>query len=187
MSKNNILVWLLAGFLLMNPVSCNSNRDITAPRYFLPSGPVRVAKEAYGGWMEAILDQSEVLTSVRGELITIHEDTVYILSQSQLNGVPVSAVKNAKLELHLPNATGFTIWSVAGGLLSPFVNGYYSLFTFPAWLISGIAVSTNAANQPNMIHFPATGLEEFKKFSRFPQGLPAGLELDKLEPKPLSR
>jgi hypothetical protein len=101
--------------------------------------------------------------------------------------VPVSVVKHAKLELHLQNATGFTVWSVAGGLLSPYINGYYALFTFPAWLISGINVSSSAANQPHIIHFPATGLDEFKKFSRFPQGLPAGIDPGQLEPKPLTR
>jgi hypothetical protein len=69
MSKSNFLVWLLAGWLLMNTISCQGNRDITAPRHFLPSGPVRVAKEAHGGWIEAILNQPWALNSVRGELI----------------------------------------------------------------------------------------------------------------------
>jgi hypothetical protein len=101
--------------------------------------------------------------------------------------VPVSVVKHAKLELHLRNATGFTVWSVVGGLLSPYINGYYVLFTLPAWLISGVAVSSSAANQSHIIHFPATGLDEFKKFSRFPQGLPAEINPRQLEPKSLTR
>ena len=170
----------------MTTIGCRPNKDITAPEGFLPSGPVRVAKEAYGAWMVAIVNQSGTLTPVQGELITIHDDTVYILSQSQLNAMPVSAVEHAKLELHLQNALGYTLWSLAGGL-STLSHGFFLIFTAPMWVISGAVVSSNAANKPNIIHYPATGLDEFKKFSRFPQGLPAEMDFGKLEPKPVKR
>ena len=186
MSKSNLLLWLLASWLLTTTIGCQVNRDITAPNGFLPSGPVKVAKEAYGGWMVAMQNQSGTLTPVQGELITIHDDTVYILSQSQLNAIPVSAVSHAKLELHYQNALGYTLWSVAGGL-STLSHGFGLIYTAPMWLISGLSVSSSAARQPNIIHFPQTGLDEFKKFSRFPQGRPADVDLRKLEPKPLTR
>lgn len=186
MSKSNRAAWMVAIWACACLASCQVNKDMRAPKGFLPTGPAKVAREAYGGWMVAILNPSRNAALVQGELITIQNDTLYVLSQPSLTAIPVSDVENARLELHLQNASGFALWALAGGF-STLSHGAFLIFSLPAWAIFGTSVSSSAARQPNIIHYPGIGFEEFKKFSRFPQGLPPGVDPYKLEGKPVIR
>lgn len=186
MSKNRLLVWFLAGWILGGAPACRMNKEITSPRDFLPSGPAGVARETYGGWMVATLKSSEDAGTVQGELIAVHNDSVYVLSPSQVDAFPLSDLDSAKLELHRHRVTGYVLASVLGGI-STLSHGGFLLFTAPMWLITGISVSSSVSKQPNVIYFPQTAIDEFRKFSRFPQGLPTGIAPEQLVAKPLTR
>jgi hypothetical protein len=186
MSKTKLLLGLLIGGALGALPGCQVNRDLTAPVGYLPAGPAKVAQDAHGGWMQAILSSSNQVMSVQGELITIHDDTVYILTYAQMNAIPVPDLQNAKLEVHRQNPVGFALWGLAGGI-STLSHGGFLIFSAPLWAIFGTTNTSSVARQPNILLHPGTGLEEFKKFSRFPQGLPEGINLEQLVPKPLNQ
>ena len=186
MSKSKLLVWLLTSWAFWGTLGCRLNKEITSPRDFLPSGPAGVARETYGGWMVATLKSSEDGGTVQGELITVHNDSVYVLTPSQLDAFPFSDLDSAKLELHRHRVTSYVLASVLGGI-STLSHGGFLLFTAPMWLITGITLSNSVPKQPNVIYFPQTAIEEFRKFSRFPQGLPRGLAPEQLVAKPFTQ
>ncbi len=127
---------------------------------------------ANGSWV-ALKSRSGVVRS--GELLAVENDgMIYIQLLPTLNPTAVSpdTLKSAHLVKFNPEASG-----IAGlaflGTLTTISNGWYLVFTAPAWILVGTGATTSRSHEPHMV-VPPKELNELKPYARFPAGMPAG-------------
>ncbi|HKE90058.1 MAG TPA: hypothetical protein VKB45_06960 [Gemmatimonadales bacterium] len=154
-----------------------------APGGFLP-GPSEAGQDGYGAWIEVgvpVAGRSD--TTITGELIAASADTLWILPDSgRVAAVPTRTVRNGQVARYRSEAgsvAGFT----ALGVVSTISNGAFLLLTAPAWLITGIVASSNESHAP-LRHLPPRAWADLAADARFPQGLPPGIDLGEIRPKP---
>lgn len=164
---------------LLCAVACAGN---PAPAGFLPS-PAQAVRDVYGGWIEVTVSAGRRDSTIAGELIAARADTVWILPDGAgMVTVPTSTVKKGRVARYRSDAgaiAGFT----ALGVVSTVSNGYLGGFTAPLWIITGIVASSNESRAP-LRGVPPLAWTDLAAYARFPQGLPAGIDLGEIRPKP---
>lgn len=161
-------------------------------RTFAPSGWLPATDEyqvnVYGGWMTLVVlgnstEEQEEYFEYKGEFLSSDSDNVYLLADS-VYIVNKANIRSAILELTQKNTEAYAGWGAAF-LLTPVINGRYSLFTGPLGIISGAAAASGeaardryASEHPDNMYWSIV-----QKFARFPQGLPEGIDLNKVKPK----
>lgn len=167
---------------LLCAVACASN---PAPEGFLPS-PALAVRDVYGGWIEVTVSAGRHDSTIAGELIAARADTVWILPDSgPVAVVSTSSVKHGRVARYTSQAgaiAGFT----ALGVVSTISNGFLLGITAPLWIITGIVASSNESHAP-LAAVPPHVWTDLAAFARFPQGLPAGIDLGEIRPKPGAR
>jgi len=166
--------------LLLLAVACAYN---PAPEGFLPA-PSEAAHDVYGAWIELsvpVVGRRD--TTIAGELIAASADTVWILpDSSRVAAVPTFSVRNGQVTRYRSGA-GAVAGLTALGILSTLSNGAFLLFTAPAWLITGVVASSNESRAP-LRAVPPLAWADLAAYARFPQGLPPGIDLGEIRPKP---
>jgi hypothetical protein len=152
-------------------------------------GPPEVSKSFTGCWIDILSDSGDsaaLQINLSGELIALQVDTAYILTEISFTAIPVKNIKSAKLYVFKPQgAMGPVV-----GLLSfiPNVAGEIANSTGGGFLLLGLPVAATGilfglgeAQSNATLKYPdKNSFNEFVKFARFPQGLPSGLETEKL-------
>ncbi len=123
-----------------------------------------------GAYVKLNLQQRYV---TEGELITVDEKEVIILTNVGIRKVEKTKIKRFKVIYAAPRKLG---WLVALLTLSTAGHGYFMVFTVPLTLIGGPLV----ANRKYTYRFTNNDIDfnEMKKYARFPQGIPAGLKIE---------
>ena len=167
---------------LILAVACAGN---PAPAGFLPS-PAQAPQNAYGGWIQVTVPAGRHDSTIAGELIAARADTVWVLPDSgPVVAVPTSTVKQGRVARYTSEAgaiSGFT----ALGVVSTISNGFLLGITAPLWIITGIVASSNESRAP-LRDVPPLAWADLAAFARFPQGLPPGIDLGEIRPKPVAR
>jgi hypothetical protein len=171
---------MLAPLLLA--VACVRN---PAPQGFLPS-PAQAPHDVYGGWIHVTVPAGGHDSTIAGELIAARADTVWILPDSGgVVAVATSTVKRGRVARYNAEAGaigGFT----ALGVVSTISNGWLLGITAPLWIITGIVASSNESRAP-LRDVPPLEWANLAAYARFPQGLPPGIDLGEIRPKPDAR
>jgi hypothetical protein len=182
LKKINKLVFLMVLMLV-----CCQAPDIPK-QYRL--GVSQIESSPYGSWIDITLHYSDTikdLQRIKGELIAIHSDTIFILSIfGNLTGVVFSQVKSAEL-LKYKNMAGTLAWITLGfylpsilGLMVTGIPGFLILGV-PGLIIGVIFTIIEAASSKNMLLYPTKNeLTDFKIYARFPQGIPPIVDRDDL-------
>jgi hypothetical protein len=108
---------------------------------------------------------------VMGELIAVGDGELHVLSEDGLRAVPASQVASASLMLYASDDIGGL------GLLWSLTHGRFLIFTMIPWM----AIASGESYAPRL-HHPPWALPAFRPYSRFPQGLPPGLDAKDLGP-----
>ena len=171
--------WIAA--LLLAPIlGCAGN---TAPAQFLPQ-PVESQSQSYGGWIELEVDTGgKRVHRVEGELIAVSGNSVWVLHSGGGAVVPTAQVKKGKLTGYRSGAGSVAAYA-ALGTASTLSNGVLLIFTAPLWIITG-TVAANSESQQAVRKTPPLKWPALSDWARFPQGMPAGVDLGSLTPKPL--
>ena len=163
-------------------VACAGN---PASDGFLPS-PAGAAHDVYGAWIQVTVPVGRRDSTIAGELIAARADTVWILPDSgPVVTVPTSTVKHGRVARYNSEAgaiAGFT----ALGVVSTISNGWLLGITAPLWIITGIVASSNESRAP-LRDVPPLVWANLAAYARFPQGLPPGIDLGEIRPKPDAR
>lgn len=125
--------------------------------------------------------------SISGELMAIQSDTVYLLTDSALMAVNRDMISSAVLYLFNPQsaiapiiAGVFSMPSVFGAIIKE--EGAFLILGVPL-LITGTIMGLNEG-KGNVMKYPDKyQFNDLTKFARFPQGLPSGLDPEKLHLK----
>jgi hypothetical protein len=164
---------------------------IVASTTFLPcafgqgeSGRVRGANVA----IELVSARRTVL---RGELIAVSLDSVWVLGRSGLDAAPLGYVRRASVKQHSLDAQAGLIWTLVGGLVTGGLltaacasveEGCFVVFpvTLGAWgIVGGLSALTLEYSSRRRFVTPNIG-NKIRGYARFPHGLPAGLDRNTL-------
>jgi hypothetical protein len=138
-------------------------------------------REAYGSWIGVTLESAPDSLALRGELIAVSADTLFVLPLSRrLQAVPRSSVADTKLTTFDANWGYLSTWT-ALGTLSTLSHGLVLALSAPVWLIAGSISSAVQSHKP-IIEDPNT--DALRRYARFPQGLPAAVDRETLTAKP---
>jgi len=182
--KTNTILLLLFCLALMP--ECQKG---TIPESYMPA-PDAATMSIKGSWIVLNIDYDSLPIadkSISGELIAIQADTVYLLTDVALIAVNRRMITSAVLYPFKPQTS---IAPIIAGLSSlPSVigaiakdDGAFLLLGVPV-LITG-AVMSAIESVGNVMKYPARHtLNDLTKFARFPQGLPSGLDPEKLRLK----
>jgi len=184
--SNRILLAAVCALVLSGCVGTS------APRKWLPS--VQAARsEAFGAWTELNIKESEEQKyQVRGELIAVHDDSIFVWGPQGLAAYGRDHVTRVKLTTYRPTHGGMVLWTFFGSL-STVSHGVGLLISFPVWVIGGSAATASVSGEPDET-CPESVIkqsghpcwEKLSKFARFPQGLPPTLDRTQLTGKTLS-
>jgi hypothetical protein len=165
---------------LVAALACLACGGTPAPAGWLPT-PRAAETTAYGGWIELDYSDGQSRHRARGELIAASADSLWVLGDSQPVVIPTSVVGSGKLYAYAPKLGDVTGWTVAG-MVSTISNGVFLVFTAPAWLITGGFAGQSEARAARRTS-PPRAWAELALFARFPQGMPQGIELSRLQRK----
>jgi hypothetical protein len=175
-AKKKALVGLCiftAGFL----VGCASNR---APKGWLPDAE-HAQIQGFGAWIqiECQIDSSEL--EAEGEFIAAAEDSIFVLTPDSLLAAATNQIIRARLYTYDAQQDKLALWTTVGSL-STVSHGLILIFSLPLWVVTG-SISTAAQSWLPVEKSPPKSWQEFRKFARFPQGLPKHLDRRKLKAK----
>ncbi len=162
-------VVLAAALVAVLGAGCASN---TAPKGFLDS-PHALPPTVRGGWVT--LRYTEDLHDRRadGELLAVHEDSVYVLTEQGFRAVSRKGVRSAKVTGYAAEKGGFALWTLVG-TLSTASHGFGLVISAPVWILVGSVTTAAESSAPDV---PLrSGWARMRAWSRYPQGLPPALD-----------
>jgi hypothetical protein len=167
---------LLAALALGPAAGCFQS---TAPRGWLPAAE-EAPHQAFGSWIR-LEDRSRPPTTVtEGELIAVDRDTIHVHSFGRLVSLPRASVCCVTLTAFHLDYGSIAAWA-ALGTLSTASHGFGLILTAPIWMLAGTAAASNASVAPRI---QSTDPDVLRRFARFPQGIPPGLDRATLRAKP---
>jgi len=150
------------------------------PKGWLPS-PKEALSDAFGAWMIVKYASNTGEKTAEGEFIAVEKNKVYLLTEMGPEEIPTPKV------LHVIYATYkekriSPAWTILG-LLSTASHGAWAVISAPIWLITGI-IHSSAESTSGITESDSIAWEEIRKYARFPQGIPQGMDLRLLKHKP---
>jgi hypothetical protein len=184
MSKR-ISALLIFSISLLVFAGCNATK---IPAGYLPN-PRAIKKSVTGSWIEVTInsvsgDVKKIVLA--GELVAVHFDTLFILSDVQLSFVKRVNIDAATLYIFKNQGGKYAL--LTGLLIVPDIIGAIA-YSIPAFLLLGIPVFVvgtaltivEGTNESNRLIYPGgNSFDEFRKYARFPAGLPPSLNRNEL-------
>ena len=144
-----------------------------------PAWRVSVAEAASrprGAWIELTL-RGGVPPTVAGELLAIDAKGIHVLTQGGAVTALPGDVTKAAIGVHRNQRSDATMWTVLG-TLSTLSHGGFLVLTAPLlWGVGGGAATASESHSG-----VEESLRDARKYARFPQGLPEGLDLAAMPP-----
>jgi len=135
---------------------------------------------------------------VKGELIAVGDDRIWIQDASGVLELPVSAVQSVHVQRHSFSGGQAFKWAAIGGLVSAgaltaacqSVEGNEtggcaaSGLVFGGLIVGASALAIPSINASRWQSFYSAKPEALRPYARFPQGLPEGVDPFTLDPPP---
>lgn len=128
------------------------------------------ARDVHGAWVELRREDRFGAVIADGELLAVSPDSLFVQTRSRFLAVAVSDVAGIWAARYQSGATLVTAWSLFGAL-STVTHGYGMAISLPVWILTG-AVSYSVQEHEGTLYVEASEVSEFRKYARFPQGLP---------------
>jgi hypothetical protein len=177
-------------FLILVVISLSGCEPGQEARQYLPT-VMNSGVFTNGGWIVAELtgNTSVFTDKVSGELIAIQDHQLFILTPQKLYVIPDADVFRATLYMYKKQPWIFAALTFIGilpnlvaAILVPEYAGQLLAIGIVQLVIGSVFTVTEAATRQNQLIFPMkNSLNDFVKFSRFPQGIPPGLDLNQLK------
>ena len=135
-------------------------------------------QDVFGGWIVAVPIE-EKAPQIAGELIAVEPEQLVILTAIGAVRTQKRDVKTASLALYDPKTL---LGNVGTGMLLSLTNGLLAAATIPLWGVAG-GIALHDVSVAAEIDYPQSTWDALSKGARFPQGLPAGFDIEKLQPR----
>lgn len=157
--------------------------SVQAPDGYLPDA-AGTQWDVYGSWITVEYGNKDSTNFVEGEFIGFQDSVVYILTESEPFTIRYEEVKSASLDVNTRQTNLFAAWTLLG-TLSTASHGFYLILSAPLWLVTGITNTVSASYDGRYAEdYPGvTWWQSLSKFSRFPQGIPREVDLNRLKLK----
>lgn len=164
--------------------ACRAN---PAPRGWLAPAEDAVA-DPYGAWVVVELQGAPESAEVRGELIAVSDDSVFVLTQAaDFRALPRSEVTQALVASYVSRYDLLAMWSTLG-TVATISHGWFAALSAPVWLIAGPIATASESRVPLEDVKPRrSSWADVSKYARFPQGMPPGLDRSQMFPKSTAR
>jgi hypothetical protein len=155
-----------------------------------------------GGGSDPVLGRPVTLVTepespkVKGELLLVEKDRLYVRAEDGVREVPLRSVREARVRRQGPGKSRAFAWALIGGLITGGALaaacssvedasgcGGVGLGTLGAWMLIG-ALSAPSFEAANRVVLPRPTPEQLRAYARLPQGLPAGVTPAALGPAP---
>jgi hypothetical protein len=115
---------------------------------------------------------------VQGELIAVKDTELVILSdlEAKCVTVPTREIDRFVLRYARPRHYG---WTIPLGIVFSVLHGYYAVLTLPANLVTTVLVTISGENAFRYTDRDIS-FDKMYMFARYPQGIPAGVELSEI-------
>jgi len=130
---------------------------------------------------------------VEGELLAVDEEKIWVLGKEQVITIPLGTVRQVNLQRHSMTAGRVGLWSaigavVTGGALAiacQSVEGNSdcggALLAVGATWALGRTIAATTVRSSGKIQLDDPRTRSLQPYARFPQGLPEGVDLSKLQ------
>lgn len=181
MSNINSVIRIV--FLPLAIAALSGCASVQAPDGYLPDAS-GTQWDVYGGWITVDYGEKDSINTVEGEFIGFQDSVVYILTESDLFTIRYEKVRSASLDVNTRQTGLFAGWTLLG-TLSTASHGWYFILSAPLWLLTGIPSTVSASYDGRYAddHPGIAWWQSVTKFSRFPQGIPKGVDLNRLKLK----
>ncbi len=184
MSKNRKIIGVI--LVLILTTGCQS---IYVP-YQYQTRPAEIETNTFGSWVELevemLNDSFNSIHKVSGELLALQYDSMYVLVRDfDVHCLKTSTLKSAKLSTHQNQAGTYGLMTglfILPNIIATAAYGYggFMILAIPTFLM-GSTITLMETGEANILKYPRENtLLDFKKYSRFPQGIPKNLDLKKL-------
>nr|HEX4317816.1 hypothetical protein [Kofleriaceae bacterium] len=155
--------------LVLALAACASNPDPRDPATF-----EQMQRQAFGGWIEIVTASGAADT---GELLAVRHDEVIILdAMNFVQRFPIAQIARARLWKWRRDGS-YGLWGTLGGL-STISHGIFLVFTLPIWIATS-SIASGVESSAQHVDIPDATWDELVPWSRFPQGIPDGVDIGK--------
>ncbi len=160
--------------LLCLCLACASSK---APRGWLPSAS-RAASSVYGSWIEVKCPTDFGTDHLRGEFLTVDNDSLFVMSTGGLLARPLSEVSKATVVVYDSKHGQLSTWTLVG-TLSTGSHGVVLVISAPIWILTGSVITSSRSHEP-VYSLRHGDWDALMKFARYPTGMPVGLDRNRL-------
>ncbi len=141
------------------------------------------------------VQRRDVKGPTRGELVSVGTDELLVAGTGQVEAIPLRSIERVRLQRHEMNGKASGTWAalgaaVTGGALTVACMmakadgcGKVFLVVGGTWLVIG-GPSAASLGASSRLEFRQADWDRLKPFARFPQGIPAGLDVTTLSTRP---
>lgn len=148
---------------------CSSSKYLPAPE--------QIDVNQFGSLIKVVANDGQ---KIRGELLAIDSVNLIVLKKDtglqKSSVIPLINVKRFTLRYARPKHYG---WTIPVSLVATIAHGWYLSITAPVSLI--VTVSVTAAGEKAYTYNNKMSFNELKMFARFPQGIPANIDLARIK------
>jgi hypothetical protein len=132
---------------------------------------------------------------MRGELIAVEPERIWVLGKEHVVDLPLSTVQEVQVQRHPLTRNRGWIWTALGALITggslavacgsvEDTEGCGGVFAVVAgsWLVLG-GLPSEALDKSAILRIEQPTPERLRPYARFPQGPPAGVDLEALKPR----
>jgi hypothetical protein len=105
-----------------------------------------------------------------GELLAVAPGAIHVQTDRGPRTIPLTQIQSMRLAAYETGQGAMAGWG-ALGVLSTLSHGFVLIFSAPIWLIS-TGVAAGLESRGALVDYPGDRLEDFRRFARYPQGLP---------------
>ena len=171
---------VIATISVIFPVFLLGCASTTSPRHWLPTAD-KAQQEAYGAWITVEYHTGSLERIAEGEFIAVNGESVFVLTSEKLVVIPQNQIKQGRLVTYDSKYEVLGIWTLLGVLSTP-SHGVGLIISAPVWIVLGSVITSGQSYEP-IETTPAHSWNELRKFARFPQGMPKGLDPKTLKGK----
>ena len=147
------------------------------------ASPEQSQVQGYGGWVTVTFNAPPKRPPVGGELISVASDQLIILTPSGAVDVSKDGTKRVVVDGYEQDVRPVRrAWLI--GSLPSISHGYFAAITVGLWSAAAQAALREAYSYAR-VTYPAQPWPDLRRYARFPQGLPTGLDVHTLQAKPL--
>ena len=137
-------------------------------------------RDVYGAWTEVTFPRAAHRPETYGELIAVTPDQLTVLTATGVVTVQKKDVGDVTLTLF--SGSMIPAWLTAG-IVSTASHGVYLPGTIALWSLAA-AWDNRQYERFAEVNYPGGSWEELRRGARFPQGVPEGLDVNSLRPRP---